>query len=470
MGRVLTTALSIALVGSWTITAQADTRIKAMGEFGLTTAGRYESYLDGGMGKLRFGSDDEGMQLFGGFLQVENDFGALWDSVISVDINDQLDNPAGFTEALLRYRPLPIRGMRFRGKLGLFRPPISLEHSADGWATRYTIQASALNSWVGEELGAYGFEASVSNDRASGADLDWGLKAAVFYGNDPVGTMLAWRGWSPNNVQTRPGDKIPLADPVDIVSAQSSPADPYLGIDKRLFGYPAPGGDKIPLDDHSDPDQPDPDQPDPDQPDPDQPDPYQYDISSVRPTQAEPYLEIDDRPGYYVAADVGVSKRFGLRWMYYDNRADPEISKHGQYAWRTVFNSAGFQTELPFGVGLIGQYMWGRSYMGPNYGGERAVDIDFDAKFLLLTKVLGENRFTVRREWFAVDDKDGRSFDPSDESMRGWTLSYQRQISSNWRIAFEWLEVDGKRDARELVGLQRKGTEDALYATLRWWR
>ena len=69
-----------------------------------------------------------------------------------------------------------------------------------------------------------------------------------------------------------------------------------------------------------------------------------------------------------------------------------------------------------------------------------------------------------------MDDKDGRSFDPSDESLRGWTLSYQRQVAPNWRVAFEWLEVDGKRDARELVGLQRKGTEDALYATLRWWR
>ena len=86
-------------------------------------------------------------------------------------------------------------------------------------------------------------------------------------------------------------------------------------------------------------------------------------------------------------------------------------------------------------------------------------------------RVFGDfQRFSVRREWFAVDDNDGRSFDPSDESLRGWTLSYQRQISPNWRVAFEWLEVDGKRDARERVGLQRKGTEDALYATLRWWR
>jgi hypothetical protein len=410
MGRLLTKALSVVLVGSFAVAAHADTRVKAMGEFGLTTAGRYESYLDGGMGKLRFGNDDQGAQFFGGFLQAENDFGEHWDSVISVDINDQLDNPIGFTEAILRYRPMPFRGARFRGKLGLFRPPISFEHSADGWATRYTVQASALNSWVGEELGAYGLEASVSNDRASGTRLDWGLKAAVFYGNDPVGTMLAWRGWSPNNVQTRPGDKIPFADlPFFAIAPSQSP-------------------------------------------------------------QAEPYLEIDNRPGYYVAADLGAAQRFKLRLMHYDNRADPEINKHGQYAWRTFFNSAGFQTELPFGVGLIGQYLWGRTYMGQKFGNERAVDIDFDAKFVLLTKVLGENRFSVRREWFAVDDKDGRSFDPSDESMRGWTLSYQRQISSNWRIAFEWLEVDGKRDARELVGLQRKGTEDALYATLRWWR
>ncbi|TDJ40461.1 MAG: hypothetical protein E2O54_08010 [Gammaproteobacteria bacterium] len=469
MGRLLTTTLSIALVGGFTATAQADTRVKAMGEFGLTTAGRYESYLDGGMGKLRFGSDDEGMQLFGGFLQVENDFGALWNSVISIDINDQLENPVGFTEALLRYRPLPIRGMRFRGKLGLFRPPISFEHSADGWATRYTIQASALNSWVGEELGAYGFEASVSNDRASGSELDWGLKAAVFYGNDPVGTMLAWRGWSPNNVQTRPGDKIPFADPVDIVPVQWSQAEPNLRIDKRLFGYPTGSGDKIPFSDHSGPGQPDPG-PDPGQPDPGQPDPGQYDITSVRPSQAEPYLEIDNRPGYYIAADLGVPQRVRLRLMHYDNRADPEISKHGQYAWRTVFNSVGFQTELPFGVGLIGQYMWGRSYMGPKSGNERAVDIDFDAKFVLLTKVLGENRFSVRREWFAVDDNDGRDFDPNGESLRGWTLSYQRQVTPNWRVAFEWLEVEGTRDARELVGLQRNGTEDALYATLRWSR
>lgn len=410
MGRLLSTVLALAVTGTWTVAARADTQVKAMGEFGVTTAARFESYLDGGMGKLRFGNNDSGVHLFGGFLQVENDFSEHWDGVISVDINDQLDHPVGFTEALLRFRPMPVSGMRFRGKLGLFRPPISMEHSADGWATRYTVQASALNSWVGEELGAYGFEASVRNDRATGTTFDWGFKAALFYGNDPAGTMLAWRGWSPNNVQTRPGDKIPFAD--------------------------------LPF----------------------------FDVAPAQSPQAEPYLEIDNQPGYYVSADLGAPQRFTLRLMHYNNRADPEISKHGQYAWRTFFNSAGFQTELPYGVGLIGQYLWGRTYMGQKFGGERAVDVDLDAKFLLLTKVIGDHRFSVRREWFGVDDKDGRGFDPNDESLRGWTLSYQRQLNPQWRVALEWLAIDGQRDARELVGLQRNATEDAIYATLRWAR
>ncbi len=491
MGRLLTAAVLAVLAASWAVAAQADTRMKAMGEFGVTTAGRYDSYLDGGIGKLRFGRGDQGLRLFGGYLQVENDFGERWDSVITLDVNDQLDHPVGFTEAVLRFRPMPRAGMRFRGKLGLFRPPISLEHSADGWATRYTIQASALNSWVGEELGAYGFEASVKNDRATGTQFDWGVKAALFYGNDPAGTMLAWRGWSPNNVQTRPGDKIPFADLpfFDIIQAQASSlgepsptssaswvssAPIHSSTTKRLEHSKSAATVGYRGDHPDDPDVPnDPNDPNYIEPPtgPGDEDPFDlafFDIVQAQAPWAEPYLEIDNRYGYYVAVDLGVPQRFMLRLMHYDNRADPEIFKHGQYAWRTYFNSAGFQSGLPFGLGLIVQYMSGRSYMGQKWGDQRGVDLDFDAKFVLLTKVVGDNRFSVRREWFSIDDNDGRTIDPNGESLRSWTLSYQRKLSPKWRLALEWLEVKGRRDARELLGLKRYAAEDALYATLRW--
>lgn len=410
MGRLLTLLPAVALtVGS--ALSFADTQVKAMGEFGVTTEGRYESYLHGGLGKLRFGTGEAGAHLFVGYLQVEHDFGEHWDGVVAMDVNDQLDQTVGFTEAVLRYRPLPWAGMRFRGKLGLFRPPISFEHGAEGWATRYTVQASALNSWVGEELGAYGFEASLRNDRAtSNAPFDWGLRGAVFYGNDPIGTLLAWRGWSPNDVQLRPGDQVPFAN--------------------------------LPF----------------------------FQVVRTQAPRAEPYLEIDHRAGYYVGGEVGQPNQVMLRLMRYDNRGNPESNAHGQYGWRTFFNAAGFQAALPFGFGLIGQYLWGRTYMGPIIGAERGVDLDFDAKFVLLTRVLGDHRVTVRREWFASDDKDGRAFDPNGESMRGWTLSYQRRLTDQWAVALEWLEVRGKRDARILIGENPRGREDALYATVRWTR
>ncbi len=98
---------------------------------------------------------------------------------------------------------MPTSAWRSNLKIGAFYPPISLEHRASGWSNPYTIDSSALNTWVGEELRTIGIGYELAHlGIAQGGRLDWGVDAAVFGWNDPAGVILAFRGFSLNDRQT----------------------------------------------------------------------------------------------------------------------------------------------------------------------------------------------------------------------------------------------------------------------------
>lgn len=405
MERLLILSLAACCVGI----ANAESRFHAGLELGLVDGGPLPSFDDGSQGKLRYGRDDDGLQLISGFLQLQSDVNGIWQAKVALDVNSQADDPVGLSEAFLEFRPLPSSGVRWRTRLGAFRPPVSFEHGANGWETLYTTNASAINSWVGEELGGLGVEVVAKRDlAANGARWYWSGAGALFYGNDPSGTVLSWRGWSLNNWQTAWGGEIPLADlPVFHTATGQAPA-------------------------------------------------------------SEPFLELDGDPGYYVWGEIGRAGSARLRALYYDNRADVEAAGHGQSGWRTTFTSLGIQLALPMDTGLIAQWMDGRTYTGPELPGGYALDNDFDAAFMLLTRRVGRHRLSVRRDWFRVDDTDSSPTDPNDEKGRGWTLSYQYSLNDTWRFGLEWLEVDSSRPARMFEQEDVDATERGWFLVLRW--
>ena len=120
-------------------------------------------------------------------------------------------DPVDLTEAYLEWRPVPRSANRYRIKVGAFYPRISLENVGPGWGSPYSISPSAINTWVGEELRSVGMEFTWSRRlKMLGDAHTFSLNAALFAGNDPAGGLIAWKGWSIHDRQSRFNDEVPL--------------------------------------------------------------------------------------------------------------------------------------------------------------------------------------------------------------------------------------------------------------------
>jgi hypothetical protein len=151
------------------------------------------SYLDGDLGKLRFGDDDKNFKL--GDLVGEGRVLITPELMMTATARAEDDyGPAlNLIEAYMRYRPVSTNEWRWSVKVGAFFPPMSLENDQVGWTSFWTITPSAINSWAGAELRIIGAEATLEWRRESGTLT---LVGAVFGDNDPAGVMMADRGWS----------------------------------------------------------------------------------------------------------------------------------------------------------------------------------------------------------------------------------------------------------------------------------
>jgi hypothetical protein len=182
----------------------AHAEIEASLDLRLVESDGRDSFLDGGLGKLRYDADDDGLQFGRARLAWRGSAGGNWHATVDVSAWSLDDhNAIDLTEAYLEWRPVPTSPWRSNIKIGAFYPPISLEHRASGWSNPYTISGSALNTWVGEELRTIGVAYELDHlGIADGGRFDFGMHAAVFGWNDPAGVVLAFRGFSLNDRQT----------------------------------------------------------------------------------------------------------------------------------------------------------------------------------------------------------------------------------------------------------------------------
>jgi len=371
--------------------AQAqDFQIHGFADLRAVAASDDLTWTKGDLGKTRYGGND-GLHFGAAALSARWQVTPALVAVVDVRAESQDHSRISLIEAFARYRPVSTGAWRWSFKAGEFFPPISLENEGVGWTSLWTLTPSAINTWVGEELRTLGAEVRVEH-RSDNSTLEF--SGAAFVANDPAGEILFARGWA-------------LDDLVSGVGSRLREADVYA----QLIGAPAP---------------------------------RRYD----------PFLEIDDRVGFY--ADVTWrSARFGrISALYYDNRADPSAYQrfnHGAdelFAWRTHFSSLGAQTAIGK-LMLLGQAMSGTTEVAPpGFRGEA----HFAAAYVLAGWDLGAWRPALRVDVFTT--REDPAFPPAlSEHGNAVTLALNWRARDWLRLSAEALRVDSTRDQRLALGL-----------------
>jgi hypothetical protein len=174
------------------------------------TSTNLDPWTEGGEGKLRF-ADDGGL--------AGNHFAAEYRGRITdtlrvkavLDYADDASTGLDVTEAQLEWRPVPKSVVQHTFRFGALYPPFSLENSDVAWASPFSTSWSTINTWLGEEIRPLGAEWRMRRRLGfAGAPHELGAFVSAFYGNDPAGTLLFWRGFAMHDRQTRLNDKLPM--------------------------------------------------------------------------------------------------------------------------------------------------------------------------------------------------------------------------------------------------------------------
>ena len=156
------------------------------------------SYLYGGLGRVRFDDDHEGLRLGRASLGARRRITDTVGATLVADAYDDGDiNAVGVSEAFVQWRPFPSNSLRWQVKAGAFYLPVSLEHRLFGWTSPYTLSASAVNTWIGEEFRVLGTEVEARwLGAAHGYRGDVALVGGVYGWDQGAGVVIAVRGWA----------------------------------------------------------------------------------------------------------------------------------------------------------------------------------------------------------------------------------------------------------------------------------
>ncbi len=375
-----------------------------------------DSWLYHGNGKLRYDEDHDGFRVNRIFVDFTGRVTPTLAGRFVASMNNDVAEEVDITDAYLEWRPLPSSAWRFRSKLGAFYPRLSLENIDAGWSSPYALSSSVINTWIGEELRTVGAELRLVRDLPGLAGQQVSLEGAGFYFNDPAGASLTWRGWAAHDRQTGVFGSIPMPE-VSTIAPWDSSGNPVRNY--------------------------------------------------------EPYKEIDHRPGYYAGAQWRWGERAQIKVFHYDNHADPEARSGDEYAWRTHFNHVGAQFALPLGVGLLGQWIDGTTVMGPDLGPWRVQDVMFDSTYAMLTRSFGEQRFSLRYEWFDLQPYNDPPGITNQDKGNAVAVAWMYQLTPKFRLGAEYMQIASdhcKQDTCIWVfnGLPQKTRDSQLQLSVRW--
>jgi hypothetical protein len=289
-----------------------DVTFDGLADFRLVAPAGERSWINGGLGKLRYGEGDSNLQFGDAYGQATVLFTP---EIMAVGVVRADDTQKDFVlpmEAYVRYRPVSTTPWRWSLKAGAFFAPFSLENTETGWTSYWTLTPSAINSWFGDELRTIGSEGTLEWRREEGT---LSLSAALFGWNDPAGVMIADRGWTLEDRPTALFDD--LREP-----------DATL----TLFHRPYP--DTTPI-----------------------------------------FDEIDHRAGWYAGIDWSDTDQWRVQLFRYDNEADPAAHKNDYFAWRTDFWDGGLSKSWGEFT-LLGQGLAGTTTITPFPGFSSVTNFD----------------------------------------------------------------------------------------------
>lgn len=395
---ILVPSLAQAQVGIGALHAVVDARAVAVnGE---------KSWVDGGFGKARFGSDgdwDFQPKVTEATVMWMPKFTTALSATIVGGYQDGLDNPVDLVEAFVAVKPLPHGSTQWSVRAGLFWPPVSQEHTGGAWSVGETITPSAINAWIGEEVKVVGVEGTITQQFG---EHEVSATGAVFGYNDTSGTLLSFRGWALHDLKAPAFSKLPLPPlPASLVNPQAP--------------------------------------------------------------KTKPLEELDNRAGYYVKVTWRPPLPFNLSALYYDNNGDPLVERDRQWGWDTRFWNIGTEIVLGDRTKIIAQVMDGSTAMGfPSP--KLWVLTDFSSAFVLLNRQVGDGAVTARYDTFKTRNT-GQRLGPADDED-GWaiTTAYRRPLNDKLTLFFEGMYVTSEKDARSRAGLAPRQDQTVLQTGLRF--
>lgn len=317
-------------------------------------------------------------------LQINSD--SAFSARLHLSQQSALDGASGITEAWLQYQPLPIDGYRLKARAGWFYPALSLENTDIVWSSPYTSTFSAINSWYAEELRAKTLELSLSRPgRSFASNHSWQGVLGAFRDNDPLGTLISWRGFAVHNLQTRIGGRIDFAH------------------------YPSLR--RFPLE--------------------------------LQPDWVEPFEELDGHTGWYGGLHYLYQQDTEIRLYHYDNQADPTVFVKGQYAWLNRFNQLAVQQQLSERWRLVSQWLDGHTEMGYD-----TVLVDYRAAFVLLNYQQDLWQASLRYDHWQQWDRDLTLGDDNSGRGHNWTVALQYPLSSQWTVLGEFSRLNSHQASR----------------------
>ena len=357
-----------------------------------TTTSSLDSYTSGGWGKFAL-NDGQALSLSqaGAVLTLAWDNGLSTHLVANAYKNND-DFSVGVTEAYVKYSGLPNEsGYRFQSRLGIFYPKISLENNAYAWASKNTLNSSSLNTWIGEEIRVLGSEISFTRlGKVTKSPFDLSFHLSTFVNNDPAGALLSWHGWTISNRQTLWTEKVPITN-----------------FQARREGN----------------------------------------VLEDQASSSDPFLEVDDRVGAHIRAEIKFHRKGILSTGYYNNNAKPYIIDNGQYGWKTRFYHIDLTWRLPKGIILTSQFLSGDTLMqSPER--ENMVNNKYNNGYIALSKRFDLHRLTSRIEAFNVKDNDHTLGDNNTENGKAFTINYSYRLSKPWFLSAEYTWIDSHRPAR----------------------
>jgi hypothetical protein len=362
----------------------------------------------------------------GGFGRLDAGAGAVNDHALRNQLGAQIGvdwSPASWltfhASGVARHEPAGTRGRRaglvegfaelhsekWRLRAGEFFLPTSRENIDPLWTSPYTISFSALNSWIGQEV------------RPLGVDLQYKPNfyltagATAFRGNDTMGTLLAWRGWSVGNRLSIYKEVLPLP--------------PVFSIGKP--GY------------------------------------FRWQRDGTTPITPD----LGHHTGWSGRVRASLPERAMIQYTRVDNRGDRELYVN-EYSWATRFNLLSGEVGSPDTTIVAAEYAKGTTGMGPMDPKRAFVQMDFSAGYILVSRKSGRFRGSARFDIFDTHDRDHSIAETNTEHGKSWTLAGFYEHDAHLRAGLEFVQVTGRRIAAEESGFSGNTDGRTLTAELRY--